>query len=144
MTDKEAIAAVEDRTRAAYGAGDPEAVAAQYTEDAVLMRPNNTAVVGREAIADSHRGFFSNFRAELTHEVDEIEVLGDWGYMRGRFLLVATPKRGGAPFRVQGKSLSIVRRASEGVWQYARDIYNYDHPAPRPSILGALLGLFRR
>lgn len=144
MTDKEAIAAIEDRTRAAYAAGDSEAVAAQYTEDAILMRPNSSAVVGREAIADSHRGFFANFNADLKHEVDEIEVLGDWAYMRGRFHLVAKPKRGGAPFELRGKSLSIVRRASEDVWQFARDIYNYDHPAPRPSILGALLGLFRR
>jgi uncharacterized protein (TIGR02246 family) len=144
MTDKEAVAAIEERTRAAYAAGDADAVAAQYTEDAILMRPNSPTVVGREAIAESHRGLFANFRAELTHEVDEIEAIGDQAYMRGRFVVLVTPKRGGAPIRLQGKSLSIVHRGADGLWRFARDIYNYDHPTPRPSILGALLGLFRR
>jgi uncharacterized protein (TIGR02246 family) len=144
MIDKEAIAAIEERTRAAYAAGDADAVAAQYTEDAILMRPNSPTLVGRKAIAEGHRPWFANFRAELTHEVDEIEAIGDQAYMRGRFVVVATPKQGGAPVRLQGKSLSIVQRGPDGVWRFARDIFNYDHPTPRPSILGALLGLFRR
>ncbi len=145
MTDREAVAAIEDRINAAYAIGDAEGVAAQYTEDAVLMNPGKPAVVGREAIAESFRPFFVAFRGELAQEIEEIEVLGDQAYMRGKIRIKITAKQGSAKAELHGKYIAIARRCPDGVWRFARDIYNYDHPTPqRISILGWLFGLFRR
>ena len=143
MTDREAVAAIEDRIRAAYAIGDAEGVAGQYTEDAILMNPGQPAVVGRQAIAEGFRFFFTYFRGELTQEIEEIEVMGDQAWMRGRMQIETTAKKGGAKNRVQGKYIAIARRDADGVWRFARDIYNFDQPQ-RISILGWLFGLFRR
>jgi len=145
MTDREAVAAIEDHIRAAYAIGDADGVAAQYTEDAMLMGPGKPAVVGRKAIADNFRPFFAAFRGELAQEIEEIEVFGDQAYMRGRIRIQITAKHGSAKGQFQGKYIAIARRDTDGVWRFARDIYNYDHPTPtRMSILGWLVGLFRR
>ena len=150
MTDREAIAAIEDRIRAAYAAGDAEAVAAQYTEDALLMGPGMPAFVGRQAIADSLRPFFASSRADLAQEIEEIEVFGDQAYMRGRIHIRIEARQGPGRVEMRGKYVVIARRGSDGVWRFARDIYNWDQPIPqqrpqqRVSLLGALFGLFRR
>jgi uncharacterized protein (TIGR02246 family) len=131
--------------RAAYAVGDAAGVAAQYTDDAVLMGPNRPAVVGRAAIEAGFRPFFLAFRGELAQEIEEIEVMGDQAWMRGRIHIRVTPKTGGKATELRGKYIAIARRCSDGVWRFARDIYNYDHATPTGrSILGALLGLFRR
>jgi uncharacterized protein (TIGR02246 family) len=145
MTDREAVAAIEDRIRAAYAIGDADGVAAQYTEDAILMSPGKPPVVGRKAIAETFRPFFAVFRGELAQEIEEIEVLGDQAYMRGKIRINVTAKKGRANAELHGKYLAIARRCPDGVWRFSRDIYNYDHPTPqRISILGWLFGLFRR
>lgn len=145
MTDREAVAAIEDRINAAYAIGDAEGVAAQYTEDAVLMNPGKPAVVGRAAIAENFRPFFAAFRGELSQEIEEVEVFGDQAYMRGKIHIKITAKHGSAKAELHGKYIAIARRCPDGVWRFARDIYNYDHPTPqRISILGWLFGLFRR
>ena len=145
MTDREAVAAIEDHIRAAYAIGDADGVAAQYTEDAILMGPNKPAVVGRKAIADSFRPFFAAFRGELSQDIEEVEVLGDQAYMRGRLHIKVTAKKGGAKAELHGKYIVIARRDTDGVWRFSRDIYNFDSPtAGRISILGWLFGLFRR
>ena len=70
MTDREAVAAIEDRIRAAYAVGDADGVAAQYTEDAILMNPGRPAVAGREAIAEGFRPFYVAFRGKLAQEIE--------------------------------------------------------------------------
>jgi uncharacterized protein (TIGR02246 family) len=145
MTDREAVAAIEDRIRAAYAVGDADGVAAQYTDDAILMNPGRPAVVGREAIAEGFRPFFAAFRGELAQEIEEIEVFGDQAWMRGKIHIKITAKQGSAKGEMHGKYIAIARRCPDGVWRFSRDIYNYDHPTPqRISILGWLSGLFRR
>lgn len=145
MTDREAVAAIEDHIRAAYAIGDADAVAAQYTEDAILMGPNKPAVVGRAAIAENFRPFFAAWQGELAQEIEEIEVLGDQAWMRGKIHIKVKAKRGPGKGELHGKYIAIARRDTDGVWRFARDIYNFDHPTPAGgSILGAILGLFRR
>lgn len=145
MTDREAVVAIEDHIRDAYAIGDADGVAAQYTEDAILMGPNKPAVVGRKAIADNFRPFFAAFRGELSQDIEEVEVLGDQAYMRGRLHIKVTAKKGSAKAEMHGKYIVIARRDTDGVWRFARDIYNFDQPTPtRMSILGWLFGLFRR
>lgn len=145
MTDQEAIAAIEDRIRAAYGVGDADGVANQYTEDALLLRPGSPTTVGREAIAQIYRNFFTNFRGDLMQEIEEIVVFGDQAYLRGKINVEVTPKQGGKPTRLKGKYLAVAQRCPDGLWRFTRDIYNYDHHiGGRPSILGAILGMFRR
>lgn len=128
-SERDRIASIEDRIRAAYLAGDAEAVAAQYTGDAILAGPDNPPLVGREAIAEVYRGFFAAATAELENEIEEIEVMADgWAFVRGRLRVRSTPKDGGETDRRTGRYLAIARREPDGVWRFARDLFALDSP----------------
>jgi uncharacterized protein (TIGR02246 family) len=122
------ITAIEDRIQAAFAAGDADAVAAQYTEDAYLMPPNSPSLVGRAAIADLYKRFFKDFKCALKTEIQEVEVAGDWAYVRGLLTSTVTPKDGGEPHTNHGKYLVVARRGADGVWRFARDMYSMDAP----------------
>ena len=130
--DRARITAIEDRIRAAFAAGNAEGVAAEYTEDALLLPQGAPAVSGRAAIADLYRTVFKDYRCELKTEIEEVEIAGDWAFVRGRLQSTVTPKAGGDPMVSRGKYLAIVRRGPGGVWRFARDIYNMDHPPGQP------------
>ena len=53
-------------------------------------------------------------------DIKEIEVLGDWAYMRNHLTVTMTP-RGGKPMRRSGYTLTILRKNAEGRWLLARD-----------------------
>jgi uncharacterized protein (TIGR02246 family) len=126
--ERDLIAAIEERLRAAYAAGDADAIAAQYTEDAVLAGAD-LALTGREVIAETYRGFFATATAELENAIEEIEVMADgWAFVRGRLRVRSTPRDGGETDRRTGKYLAIARRGTDGVWRFARDLFALDSP----------------
>ena len=124
------LAAHEATTQAwvnAVLAGDFAAVAATYTEDAVLMPPNAEAVVGRAAI----QAFFESFPPISNIELHstEIEGVGDLAYVRGSYTLTVTPE-GADPINDSGKYIEIRRKQADGSWLLSRDQYNSDLPLP--------------
>lgn len=129
QADRELIAAIEDGLRAAFAVGDAEAVAARYTEDAVLLG-TDLALTGREEIAETYRGFFADATAELHNDIDEIQVMADgWAFVRGRLRIRSIPRdpetlEAGEPRT--GKYLAIARRGEDGVWRFARDLFALD------------------
>lgn len=137
------IEAVEQAIVEAFERKDAAAMAACYTEDAVLMPPNHPAVVGREAIEAHFREGFARFDAKLATEIEEIEVAGDWAWLRTRLRQEITP-RGGKPMTFTAKALVVARRQDDGSWKYHRDIFNGDEPPRIPSPLGCLAGFFGR
>jgi uncharacterized protein (TIGR02246 family) len=128
QSEKAKVTAIEERINAGFAAGDADAVAAQYTEDAMLMPPSAPSLVGRAAIADSYRAFFQGFKCIVKTEPQEVEVAGDWAVLRGVLTSTVTPKAGGEPHVNHGKYIAIARRGADGVWRFSRDIYNMDSP----------------
>ena len=109
---------------AAWQAGDAQAVAALYAEDAVVLYPNQPPVVGRAAIADYFTGFFAEFpHNEFELESAEIEIAGDWAWDRGSYHWKGRPVAGGEPVIDEGKYLVILRRVA-GEWKVSRDMDN--------------------
>jgi uncharacterized protein (TIGR02246 family) len=129
-SDRAKILAIEDRLRAAYAASNPDAIAAEYTEDALLMPPDNPSQVGRPAIAAVYRTYFKDFKCDFKSDVQELEIAGDWAFLRGAFTTVVTPKAGGPQQGGHGKFLVIVRRGADGTWRFARDMFSPDSPLP--------------
>jgi uncharacterized protein (TIGR02246 family) len=127
-TDREQIAAIETRIQAAFAAGDGDAVAAEYTEDAVLMPPYRPSLIGRAAIAELYRAVFKDYKCALETHVEEIEVAGDWAWLRGTMTSSVTPKAGGETHVSKGKYLVVARKGADGVWRFARDMYSSDQP----------------
>lgn len=116
--DERAIRAMVDFWLAASRAGDTPAVLGLMTDDVVFMVPGREPF-GREAFAAAAESM-KGVRMDGRSEIQEIEILGDWAWLRNRIEVTVTPP-GGAPLRRSGHTLTILRKEADGQWRLARD-----------------------
>jgi uncharacterized protein (TIGR02246 family) len=98
-------------------ARDTQTVLSLMTDDVVFMVPGREPF-GKEAFAAMSQGM-KDMRMEGTSDIREIEVLGDWAYLRN-YLTVALTPPGGEAKRHAGYTLTIFRKV-DGCWLLARD-----------------------
>jgi uncharacterized protein (TIGR02246 family) len=129
--DQAAIRAINPAWFKGYNAGDVDAVAALYADDAVLNPPGTPAARGHAAIHDalakdiagsSGGGFTLNQGA-----TSEIGVSGDLGWEWNTFTV--TDKSGKTVDT--GKYVTVYQK-KDGKWVIIRDIWNSDNP-PAPA-----------
>ncbi len=121
--DLKAVGVLHDRYAAAFNSNDAKAVAAFYTEDAVLMLPGIPAIQGRQAIQTMFEDYFKQNAAKIKHTPLDTQVAGDWAYERGKIREAVTP-RSGQPLERSLKYLAILKRQSDGAWKVHVDIDN--------------------
>ena len=109
---------------------DGAKLAVFYTDDAMLMPPDEPIVSGREAIASRYQQDLDRFNVELITVPEEIEVSGNLAFVRGTFTIGLTPKAGGEKIEVAFKAISILRKGTDGSWKLYCDIWNSDTPLP--------------
>lgn len=126
--DAEAVRGLIGRFHEAFEGGDVDSLVAIYTADAVVLPPGGAVQVGSAAIRASFQDAFAQYTLTSTHAIDEVEVLGDWGFVRWTSQTNLTPKDGGDPTLVSSRGISIARRQADGGWKIARDIWNHDAP----------------
>jgi uncharacterized protein (TIGR02246 family) len=120
MTDDEqAIRDLVATWMAASKAGDLATVLTLMSDDVVFMVPGREPF-GKEAFAAASKGM-EGVSIAGTSEIAEIEVLGDWAWMRNRLRMTVTPPGGKTMVR-SGHTLTILRKASDGRWVIARDV----------------------
>ena len=110
---------------AATATGDLERALAYWTDDAIVLPPDQPAVVGKAAIrafvqsAASLPGFSITWQPELA----VVSVDGDMAYMIERNqTTVADPT--GALQTHFGKAVTIWRKQSDGAWRCVVDTWN--------------------
>lgn len=121
-SDEAAIRQLIETWLAATAAGDLDTVLGLMAEDVVFLLPGQQSMVGREAFAAASRAMTAKGapRFEGKSEVDEVNVLGDWAFVRARLAVTLTPPDGGAAVKRAGFTLSILKR-ERGRWVIARD-----------------------
>jgi uncharacterized protein (TIGR02246 family) len=115
--DEAAIRKLVDTWLAASKAGDISTVLSLMTEDVIFMVPGREPF-GRQAFAAAFDAM-KNVRMEGTSEIQELQVLGDWAYLRNHIEMTITPENG-QPVKRSGYTLTILRKES-GRWLLARD-----------------------
>ena len=134
LTDED-IAAL-DALRSAYTeavlAGDADAQAAQFTEDALWLGADAPAIQGRAAIRAAHEPDPSVTVQEFTITSLEIDGYGDLAFDHGTWSQTYVAEGMAEPVTVVGKYVTIVRKQDDGSWRWAVDIWNSDAPMPRP------------
>ena len=128
VADLAAIERLREQFVAAENSGDAAAVAALYTDDAVLLPPNELEVVGRPAIEAWYRALFDTYAPELSFSSQEVQLAGDWAFDWLSYTFQLTPRAGGPAIEERGNDLLVLRRQADGAWKVAREIWNADGP----------------
>jgi len=130
--DLAAIRAADTAFVSAVAAGEGAGVATLYLPDARILPPNAPSVQGRDGIEKFWGGLLGPYQVRIDVSSDEIEGRGDLAYARGHYTLAGTPKaKGPPPLHDEGKFLEILRRAPDGKWRYALDMYSSDLAVPK-------------
>ena len=117
-----------------YNAGDADAMANLYAEDALLLPPGATAANGRDAIREFLKGDTANAKAagvtyHVASDANAIHVSGDMAWQNGTYTVTDAS---GATVDA-GKYLSVFQK-KDGKWQLYRDTWNSDNaPAAAPA-----------
>jgi len=127
--DETVIRGMAPAWAAAYNAGDADALAATYWDDAVLQPPGAPAATGRAAIRQFLVGDTAATRAAGLKlnipEAGAVDVSGDLAYEAGAFSITDAA---GATVDT-GKYLGVFQKR-DGKWLYIRDTWNSDNPPP--------------
>jgi len=124
--DVEAIKGLEDEAMKAFNEGDLERYLSLLTDDVVWMAHTQPTVIGKEAVKDWVR--FDLYTYEVTITVEEVQVLGDWAFMRDIWIGTETQKESGEKFEFNNKGLYLVRRQPDGIWKLSYVIFNSNTP----------------
>jgi uncharacterized protein (TIGR02246 family) len=101
--------------------GDVDAVLELMTDDAVFLTPGRAPMTKTDfaKAAEAQAGGKAP-KFDGHSEMLEVQVLGDWAFMRTRLSVTATPPDGSPPTRREGHTLTLLRKDS-GRWKLARD-----------------------
>ncbi|HMF05770.1 MAG TPA: SgcJ/EcaC family oxidoreductase [Methylocella sp.] len=119
MTDDErSILELVATWLAASKNGDLPAILDLMTNDVIFMVPGSKPF-GKDAFAMAFEGI-KQVRIEGRGDIQELQILGDWAYLRNYIEMTATPPNGDA-MRRTGYTLTILRKESDGRWRITRD-----------------------
>jgi uncharacterized protein (TIGR02246 family) len=126
--DKAAINKTRNEYVSAWKTADAALIAGLYTDDALVLYPNQPAVEGKGIL-----GYFKSFFGEFPqNDFDltsaEIEIVGPWAFDRGSYKWKGVPRVGGEALLDHRKYLVILRRQADGSWKVFRDVDNSDRP----------------
>jgi uncharacterized protein (TIGR02246 family) len=116
--DERAIRELVDKWMTATRIGDLSTVLDLMSDDVLFLTP------GREPFGKEE--FSASFEAMKDAELDgrpsvqEIEVAGDWAWLRNHIDLTVTATEG-SPVHRSGYTLTIFRKGQEGRWRLYRD-----------------------
>gem|GEM_PF-667948 len=117
---------------AAMVAEDIDTYLSFYMEDAVWMPPNAEEILGHGAARQRLERVFKLVSITGKTEIQEQVVMSpDWAAERGQFVMSMSPKEGdGESVEQVGSYLTIWRKADDGKWKVAYDIWNSDRGQP--------------
>jgi len=116
--DDRAIRELVRTWMSASKAGDLSTILDRLADDAIFMVPGR-APFGKDAFAAASQGQ-SNVQFEGTSDIQEIQILGKWAFLRNHITLtISTPD--GQSNRRSGYTLTILHKQPSGRWVLVRD-----------------------
>lgn len=126
-----AIAATDKKFMEDFNRGDAVAAAAAYTDDAIVMPPNEPPTEGKQAIEKSLAELISKLQlSNLQLSISEVDVQGDTAIVRGTYSSNITVPGMDVPMEDRGKTLTVWKKQADGSWKLHRDIWNSNMPIP--------------
>jgi len=129
-SDEDAIRQLVTAWMTATKSGDTRAVLELMTDDAVFLVPGRPPFGKADFAQAAQTQSASGLQFDGRSEIEELQVHGDWAFMRSHLTVIATPREGDAVTRA-GHTLTILRREN-GRWKLARDA-NLLVPVAKPA-----------
>lgn len=108
----------------AFNAGDADAVAKYYSDDAVFLGPNAPIAKGNSGVRDMFRAFLTSTHPTLSITADRIVQSCDMAYEYGHYTMQSSAGND------TGKYLTVWRRMPNGDWKIVADSSNSSVPVP--------------
>ena len=122
--DIAAITAVSKARADAFNQGNAAGIAVHFTEDALLMAPDQPTLKGKAAVQSYYQHIFDEYETRLRSYYEEVKVSGHIGYGRGFAEVALIPKQGGQAVTSTAKYINIMKRDADGTWKTTHDIWN--------------------
>ena len=116
--DERAIRQVITDWLVASKAGDSATVLSLMTDDVVFMIPGQ-APFGKAAF-EARAKSMQPQQFEATHQVLELQVVGDWAWLRSH-LDIKMSSADGSQIHKSGHILTILRKGADSRWRLSRD-----------------------
>jgi len=116
--DEQAIRTLVETWFSASKSGDSATILDLMTDDVIFM-VSGQKPFGKAAFAATMKSM-RQVRMDGAYHIQEVNVLGEWAYLRNYIRLEVTPADGATVHR-SGYTLTILRKESDGRWRLARD-----------------------
>lgn len=116
--EKQAIRDMVHQWLEASKQGDTSTVLTLMADDVLFITPDKEPF-GKEAFAATNEQM-KDIEMETDIDIKEIEVAGEWAWMRSFLNLTITPA-GGEPTKRSGHILTILQKQPDGRWVIKRD-----------------------
>lgn len=122
--DREQIREVFEETYAAnVRARDLEGYGKMYTDDALWMPPDQPDRRGIPDLVEGFAALIANHDIDPTFSAEEIEVMGDFGYVVGTSHATIYPHDGSPSKEVEFRALWLMKKEGD-IWKIDRQIWN--------------------
>jgi ketosteroid isomerase-like protein len=109
-------------------AGDIPTIVSLYTDNAVLMPPNDMSLWGKKELEEWHQEYFADFSIVTFAEIErEVSLMGDWAVERFAYMVAIQPLHGGERIRDDGRFLTVWK-LDDGVWRITQAMFNSMRP----------------
>ena len=119
VDDERSIRQVVDRWMKASAANDLDTVLDLMTDDVIFEVPGQEPF-GKEVFAANSRSM-GNMRVEGTSNIVELQINGDWAFLRNHLRIAVIGPDGAPAQRRSGYTLTLLRKESDGQWRVMRD-----------------------
>jgi ketosteroid isomerase-like protein len=130
QTDIEELHEIRARLQAAENDGDAAYIGGMMADGAVLMVPNQPVREGKAAcagfIAEILPSLLSHFDRRIIYVSDEVRVIGDFAFDRGRFRFTAVPRSSGDASESTGKYFWLYSWHSGSSWKLTQLVHVLD------------------
>ena len=118
QTDEQAIRELAATWLTATERGEREKVLSLMSKEVVFLVSGRPPMNKAEFTAGL--AALEPFHLQMTGDIQEIKVFGDWAYCWNRLAVSMEPKSGGTPVKRSGDVLSVLQKQAGG-WVIVRD-----------------------
>ena len=126
---EKAVRYADEQWSKVASAKDLDKTVSFYADDAVVLPPNQAAIMTKDGIRDLWKGFLESL-TDISWKTTRVETAksGDMAYLIGTYEM--TMKDGS---KDKGKYCEVWKKQADGKWKVTTDMFSSDLPAPGAS-----------